>query len=97
MNSNKLSQPPIFGYPRYDHPFRRYTDASSFALGAILGPVQDGIVRVKSYAEKSLSASKKNNIISKKEFLALVYAVKHSDYYLRHNKFGTFVDHCWLQ
>ncbi|VDI23491.1 Hypothetical predicted protein [Mytilus galloprovincialis] len=85
------------GYPQYDQPFRLYTDASSFSLGAVLCQVQNGIERVICYAGKSLSASEKNYGISEKECLALVYGIKHFDCYLRHNKFEAFVDHSSLK
>ncbi|CAC5364651.1 unnamed protein product [Mytilus coruscus] len=61
-----LSQPPILGYPQYDQPFRLYTDASSFSLGAVLCQVENGIERVICYVGKSLSASEKNYGIMKR-------------------------------
>jgi hypothetical protein len=52
--------PAILGFPRYDQPFKLYTDASSFSVGAVLCQEQDGIERVISYAGRSLSNSESN-------------------------------------
>jgi hypothetical protein len=55
-----LVSPAILGFPRYDQPFKLYTDASSFSVGAVLCQEQDGIERVISYAGRSLSNSESN-------------------------------------
>jgi hypothetical protein len=94
-----LVSPAILGFPRFDQPFKLYADASSFSVGAVLCQEQDGIERVISYASRSLSNSERNFGISEKECLALVYAVKHFDCFLRHNYnyFEAYVDHLALK
>lgn len=92
-----LSSPPLLGYPQYDKPFRLYTDASSFSIGAILCQMQNGEERIISYAGRTLSASERNYGISELECLALVYAIKHYDCFLRHNKIEAYVDHSALK
>jgi hypothetical protein len=92
-----LVSPAILGFPCYDQPFKLYTDASSFSVGAVLCQEQDGIERVISHADRSLSNSERNFGISEKECLALVYAVKQFDCFLRHNYFEAYVDHSALK
>ena len=42
-----LGTPPILAYPYFKLPFFLYTDTSDFALGWVLGQVQDGKERDK--------------------------------------------------
>ena len=72
-----LTSPPILGYPIYDMPYVLHTDASQLGLGAVLYQRQDGIMRVISYASRTLTpAEKRYNLHSGKlEFLALKWAI----------------------
>ena len=85
------------GYPRFDSPFKLYTNASNFALGAVLSQTQDGVERVIAYAGRSLSPPERNLGITEKECLALVFAVKKFDCYLRNVHFDAYVDHSALK
>ncbi|CAC5393824.1 Retrovirus-related Pol polyprotein from transposon 297,Retrovirus-related Pol polyprotein from transposon 17.6 [Mytilus coruscus] len=92
-----LILPPLLAYPDFDEPFQFYTGASSFALGAVLCQIQDGIERVICYSERSLSKQEQQYGITEKECLALVYAVKKFDCYLRFTKCTANVDHSALK
>ncbi|VDH95366.1 Hypothetical predicted protein [Mytilus galloprovincialis] len=92
-----LTSPPILAYPDYDRPFRVYTDASSFALGAVLCQEQSGQERVICYAGRALSKQEQNYGITELECLALVFAIKKFDCYLRFTSFTTYVDHAALK
>ena len=72
-----LTSPPILGYPIYDMPYVLHTDASQLGLGAVLYQRQDGVMRVISYASRTLTpAEKRYNLHSGKlEFLALKWAI----------------------
>ena len=93
---NALISPPILAYPEYDKPFQLYTDASSYAVGAVLCQTQNGVERVICYAGRALSHAEQYGI-TEKECLALVYAVKKFDCYLRFTKFTAYVDHSALK
>ena len=92
-----LTSPPILAYPDYDRPFRVYTDASSFALGAVLCQEQSGQERVICYAGRALSKQEQNYGITELECLALVFAIKKFDCYLRFTSFTAYVDHAALK
>ncbi|CAG2196856.1 unnamed protein product [Mytilus edulis] len=92
-----LISPPLLAYPDFDEPFQLYTDASSFALGAVLCQTQNGTERVICYSGRSLSKQEQQYGITEKECLALVYAVKKFDCYLRFTKFTAYVDHSALK
>ncbi|VDH93042.1 Hypothetical predicted protein [Mytilus galloprovincialis] len=92
-----LISPPLLAYPDFDKPFQLYTDASSFALGAVLCQTQNGTERVICYSGRSLSKQEQQYGITEKECLALVYAVKKFDCYLRFTKFTAYVDHSALK
>ena len=50
----KLTSTPILAFPCLREPFILYTDASQFAMGAVLAQVQDGKERALCYAPNSL-------------------------------------------
>ena len=54
-----LMSPPILGYPIYDMPYVLRTDASQLDLGAVLYQRQDGLMRVISYASRTLTSAEK--------------------------------------
>ncbi|CAC5409993.1 unnamed protein product [Mytilus coruscus] len=92
-----LTSPPILAYPDYDRPFRVYTDASSFALGAVLCQEQSGQEREICYGGRALSKQEHNYGITELECLALVFAIKKFDCYLRFTSFTAYVDHAALK
>ena len=81
-----LTSPPVMAYPDFSlHPFILHTDASEEGLGPVLYQKQNGKVRVKGYASRTLnSAEQKYHLHSGKlEFLALKWAItEHFRYYL---------------
>jgi hypothetical protein len=91
-----LTSAPILGYPHFGKPFRLYSDSSNFSIGAVLCQVQQGVERVIAYAGRSLSPAERNYGITEKECLALVFATKHFDCYLRSSEFEAIVDHSAL-
>ena len=73
----RITSPPILAYPNYKDPFIVHTDASQDGLGAVLYQKQDGILRVISYASRTLTPTERNYHMhsGKLEFLALKWAV----------------------
>ena len=79
---DKLTSPPILGYPNFSLPFELHVDASGEALGAVLNQEQEGKMRVIAFASRGLSKTEKNYSAYKLEFLALKWAIseKFNDY-----------------
>ena len=93
-----LCSPPILGYPQFNKPFNIYTDASTEGLGVVLAqPDDQGIERVIAYGGRALNRHEKRYHITELEALAIVYAVKLYDGYLRHNTFTVYTDHIALK
>jgi hypothetical protein len=72
----KLTSTPILSYPLPDTPFIVDTDASNTALGAVLSQVQDGKERPIAYLSKSLTQSERNYCVTRRELLAVVFALR---------------------
>jgi hypothetical protein len=71
-----------------------HTNASKFALGAMLSQnANKTIDRPIYYASRLMNSAKKNYTTTKKEILAMIYVVKKFKHYLSGNSFTFFVDH----
>ena len=68
-----ITSAPVLAYPDFKKPFIVHTDASEKGLGAVLYQRQESILRVISYASRSLTPAEKNYKYNsgKLEFLAL--------------------------
>ena len=82
-----LSSPPILGYPSADGKFILDTDASNFAIGAVLSQQQEGNERVIGYFSRCLSKPERKYCVTRKELLAVVESLKNFHHYL----YGTSV------
>ena len=69
------------------------TDASGFAIGAILSVEKDGTLQPVEFASHMLSAAERKWPIREKEAYAIVWALKHFDEYLRGKKLKVYTDH----
>ena len=78
-------------------PFILYTDASQFAIRAILAQVQNGLDRVICYASKSLNRAQSCYSTTKRELLAIVSYTKHVKHYLLGRRFKIVMDQGALQ
>lgn len=88
----KLINPPILEYPNFseNNKFHLRTDASGFAIGAVLANSNDKPI---AFASKSLNKAERNYCTIEKELLAIVWAVKYFRPYLFGKKFKIFTDH----
>ncbi|XP_041004016.1 uncharacterized protein LOC121249372 [Juglans microcarpa x Juglans regia] len=77
-----LTTAPIMQPSQWDIPFEIMTDASDYALGAVLGQHVDNRPFVIYYASRTLNDAQKNYTTTEKELLALVFA---------HNKFRAYI------
>jgi len=79
----RLTTSPILAYPQIDGgEFILDTDASAFAIGAVLSQVQDGKERVIAYGSRSLDKPERNYCVTRREMLAVVYFTKYFKHYL---------------
>lgn len=92
-----LTNDPILQYPDFDKEFILTTDASNFAIGAVLSQGPIGSDRPIAYASRTLNTSEINYSTIEKELLAIVWGTKYFRPYLFGRKFKVLTDHKPLQ
>lgn len=93
----RLVSNPILRLPDLNRPFVLYTDASGYALGAILAQNDDNNCEfVCAYASRMLKGPEINYAITEKECLGVVWAIKHFHVYLSDTQFKVVTDHAAL-
>jgi hypothetical protein len=93
MLKSRLTNAPLLQYPDFSKPFILTTDASGYAIGAILSQGELGKDRPIAYASRTLNAAEINYSTVEKELLALVWASRHYRPYLLGRKFKIVTDH----
>lgn len=84
----------VLAYPRPDQPYRLYTDASDWCVGAILVQSDDnGIERPITYISKQLSETQQRYPTVEKEAFAVIYALTKLRPYLQGAEFVIITDH----
>ena len=94
-----LTNQPLLQYPDFDREFILTTDASNYAIGAVLSQGEIGNDLPVAYASRTLNESELNYSTIEKELLAIVWSVKHFRPYLFGRKFTIITDHkplTWL-
>ncbi|PNF16929.1 hypothetical protein B7P43_G03694 [Cryptotermes secundus] len=89
----KLTSTPLLQYPDFSKPFVLTTDASGYAIGAILSQGKLGQYKPIAYARRTLNKAELNYATVEKELLAIVWACKHFRPYLLGRKFQIVTDH----
>jgi transposase InsO family protein len=92
-----LTSPPILAVPNDSDQFILDTDASNWAIGAVLSQIQGGGEKVIAYASRKLSRSEANYCVTRRELLAIVYFVKYFRHYLLGRPIVIRTDHAALQ
>lgn len=89
----KLINPPILKYPNFNETFILTTDASNYALGAVLSQGEIGEDLPISYASRTLNKYELNKPIIEKELLSIHWAINFFRPYLYGRKFVVVTDH----
>ena len=96
LKSSLLSAP-ILQYPNPARKFILDTDASDFAMGAVLSQLDDqGSEVVIAYASSTLSSSQRSYTATNRECLAVVHFCEHFRHYLLGSRFTLRTDHAAL-
>ena len=96
---NSLISEPILQYPDFSKSFTLTTDASNFAIGAVLSQGSKHKDLPIAYASRTLNKAESNYSTTEKELLAIVWACQHYRPYLYGRKFQIVTDHrplTWL-
>ncbi|KAG1168619.1 hypothetical protein G6F70_009027 [Rhizopus microsporus] len=88
-----LQENVLISYPDLNEPFYVATDASNVGVGVVLYQKIDGKIHYISMMAKGLSKSERNYSATKRELLAVVYALKKFHKYLWGNHFTLYTDH----
>lgn len=88
-----LTTAPILAYPDFEKPFNVTTDASDFALGAVLSQGEVGSDRPICYSSRTMNPAETRYSTIEKELLAIVYAVTQYRPYIYGRKFTIYTDH----
>lgn len=91
-----LTTAPVLGYPNTTDPFILDSDASAFAIGAVLSQIQEGKERVIAYFSRTLNKSERDYCVTRKELLAVVDSIKQFHPYLYGLQFLVRSDHAAL-
>nr|KAJ0186741.1 hypothetical protein LSAT_V11C900488880 [Lactuca sativa] len=83
--------------PNWDLPFEIMCDASSYAIGAILGQKNGRASHVIYYASRTLDNAQSNYSTTEKELLAIVFALEKFRQYLLGTKVIVYSDHAALK
>ena len=92
-----LVSPPIIRPPIWDLPFKIMCDASDYVVGIVLGQREYKKLFGIYYASKILDSTQSNYTTTKKEFLAVVFALDKFRSYIVGSPIIIFTDHLTLK
>ncbi|KAJ8346565.1 hypothetical protein SKAU_G00279660 [Synaphobranchus kaupii] len=92
-----LTSAPILAPPDPQLPFVLDTDASGEGVGAVLSQGWPEGEKVVAYYSKALSKAERRYCVTRRELLAVVFAIRHFKYYLCGRPFTVRTDHASLQ
>jgi transposase InsO family protein len=88
-----LCSAPVLSFPKDDVPFIVATDASQYGVGAVLYQEYEGRRHYISFASLSSTKGQKNYSATRRELLAIVFALKTFHDYIWGTKFTLLTDH----
>ena len=92
-----LIEAPILQSLNWDLPFEIMCDASTYAIGAVLGQRKDKKRTAIWYTSKTLAEAQMNYTTKGKELLAVVYALEKFRPYIWGSKIVIYIDHAALK
>ncbi|GJT45219.1 DNA-directed DNA polymerase [Tanacetum coccineum] len=92
-----LTSSPIIQPPDWNLPFEIMSDASNYAVGAVLGQRVGKSAHVIYYASRTLDSAQCNYSTTEKELLAIVFALEKFCSYLLGTKVIVYCDHAALK
>lgn len=84
-----ITQSPVLKYPDFNKKFKLVTDASTYAIGAVLQQDNHPIC----YASRTLNEHERNYSTTEKELLAIVWGTNYFRPYIYGAKFDLLTDH----
>ena len=91
---SKMIEHPILVFPNFEREFIVQTNASLYAVGAVLSQLDnEGNKHHIAYCSRTLLAQERNYTITEKECLAVIYTYKQFQVYLHVYKFTVVMDH----
>ncbi|KAL2610998.1 hypothetical protein R1flu_022690 [Riccia fluitans] len=91
---NALVSSPILAVPDWNKPFHVHTDASAFAIGAVLAqPGKGDRDHPIAYISRKLIPAERNYTATERETLAIVWAASKFDHHFKANKVKFITDH----
>ncbi|KAJ8879099.1 hypothetical protein PR048_019705 [Dryococelus australis] len=81
----------------FSQPFIVSTDASNYAIGAVLSQMRNGHEKTIAYARRQLNLAERSYSTTEKELCALVFATKQFRAYLYGRRFTVITDHATLR
>jgi hypothetical protein len=94
---DKLTTTPVLLIPDPMKPFTLTTDASDFAIGAVLTQDQGKGEQPVAYESRKLSPAEQNYAMHEKELLAIIHAIRLWHTYLEGQRFTVITDHASLE
>lgn len=89
----KLIIAPIMRFPNYDVPFHIHTDASNAGIAAVLMQEHNGLLHPLAYVSKTITKAQRNYSATKKEALALTFALNYFRHIILCYKVHVYTDH----
>lgn len=94
---NRLTTTPIIQPPNWSLPFELMYDASDFAVGAVLGQINDKKPHLLHYTSKTLNGAQMNYTTTEKELFANAFVLDKFRLYLVRSRMIVFTDHATLK
>ncbi|UYV82299.1 hypothetical protein LAZ67_21001652 [Cordylochernes scorpioides] len=90
---NDLAKATLLSYPNSELPLSLCTDASNWAIGAVLQQYENEAWKPIAFFSKKLNESQKNYSTYDRELLSIYMSIKHFKYMLEGRTFKIFTDH----